>query len=207
LAYPEAGPAGGAIVIAGPHPLLGGNMHNNVVRGLGNGLAGKGFISIRFDYRGIGRSQGPPIETAKHLAEFWRTSHVSSETDFEQDLQAAVDFLRQADPRLPLALVGYSFGCSLLPSIQPQYDVAALVLVAPTLAKHNYDSFQSVDGPLLVVASEGDFALDMNALEHWFGTLTMPRHLLQKSCDNHFFRGHEDWLVDSIFQFLDSLRK
>jgi alpha/beta superfamily hydrolase len=104
---------------------------------------------------------------------------------------------------LPVAVVGYSFGCALLPHVR-QPDLAALVLIAPTLAKHNYDSFRSVTRPLLVIASEDDFAIDAQRVEDWFCTLAMRRQLVRRRCDNHFFRGHEDWLVDTILQFLDA---
>ena len=57
LAYPEAALPRGALVLAGPHPLLGGNMHNNVVRGLGDGLAQHGLATLRFNYRGVGRQR------------------------------------------------------------------------------------------------------------------------------------------------------
>jgi alpha/beta superfamily hydrolase len=207
LAYPEAGCALGAVVFAGPHPLLGGNMRNNVVRSLGNGLAQTGLITLRFDYRGVGRSQGPLVDVARHLAEFWQTSHAPGEMDFWQDVQGAVEFIRQAAPGLPLALVGYSFGCALLPFVRPQEDIAALILIAPTVAKHNYDSFLSVTSPLLVVASEDDFATDAQRLEDWFGTLAMPRQLIRQRCDNHFFRGHEDWLLETVCRFLNGLER
>jgi uncharacterized protein len=202
LAYPEAGRARGAVVFAGPHPLLGGNMRNNVVRGLGDGLAQMGLLTLRFDYRGVGRSQGPLVDIARHMAEFWQTSHAPDEMDLWQDVQGAAEFIRQASPGLPLALIGYSFGCALLPYVKPQDTLAALVLIAPTVAKHNYDSFLSVKIPTLVVASEDDFATDAQRLEDWFGTLAMPRQLVRQRCDNHFFRGHEEWLVETIFQFL-----
>jgi len=74
--------ARGAVVIAGPHPLLGGNMRNNVVRCLGDGLAEMGFLTLRFDYRGVGRSRGPQGDVTRHLAEFWKTSHAPGEMDF-----------------------------------------------------------------------------------------------------------------------------
>ncbi len=202
LAYPEAGRARGAVVIAGPHPLLGGNLRNNVVRGIGDGLARHGLLTLRFDYRGAGRSEGPRLDVARHLAEFWRTSHVSGEMDFWQDVQAAVDFVQQAVPGLPLALAGYSFGCALLPRVKPQQDLAALVLVAPTVAKHDFGSFRAVSTPLFVVASEDDFATDGQCLQDWFDALTMPRQVLRQRCDNHFFRGHEDWLADTVGNFL-----
>lgn len=202
LAYPEAGCARGAIVFAGPHPLLGGNMRNNVVRGLADGLSQMGLLTLRFDYRGVGRSEGPQVDIARHLAEFWQTSHAPGEMDFGQDVQAAAEFVRQSSPGMPLVLVGYSFGCALLPCVHVQEEIAALVLVAPTVAKHNYDSFCSVNSPLLVVASEDDFATDAACLEDWFGTLAMPRKLVRKRCDNHFFRGHETWLSEIVFEFL-----
>ena len=203
LAYPEAGCAHGAVVIAGPHPCLGGNMRNNVVRGLGEGLAQKGLVTLRFDYRGVGRSQGPQVDVARYLVEFWQTGHAPGEMDFWQDVHGAAEFVQQAAPGLPLALVGYSFGCALLPYVRPQQDRAALILIAPTVAKHNYDSFRPVTNPLLVVASDDDFATDAQRLEAWFGALAMPRQLVRQRCDNHFFRGHEDWLVETVFRFLD----
>ncbi len=108
-------------MLAGSHPLLGGNMHNNVVRGLGDGLAEGGWATLRFNYRGVGRSEGPRVDVARHMAEFWQTSHVRGEMDLWQDVQAAVEFLRSViDPALPLALIGYSFGCALLPAALPQ---------------------------------------------------------------------------------------
>jgi alpha/beta superfamily hydrolase len=203
LTYPEVGRARGAVVLAGPHPLLGGNMRNNVVRGLGDGLAHLGLLTLRFDYQGIGRSRGPQVDVAAHLAEFCRTSHVAGEMDLGHDLQAAVEFVRQCSPNLPLALVGYSFGCALLPCVHPREELDALVLIAPTVAKHNYDSFLTVSSPLLVIASEDDFATDVERLETWFGTLSMSRQLLRQRYDNHFFRGHEPWLAETVFRFLE----
>ncbi|HEV3449448.1 MAG TPA: alpha/beta hydrolase, partial [Gemmataceae bacterium] len=143
------------------------------------------------------------VDITRHLAEFWQTSHVPGEMDFGQDVQGAVDFVQQTAPDLPLALVGYSFGCALLPHVRPRGDLAALVLIAPTVAKHNYESFRSVTSPMLVVSSEADFATDSQQLDDWFKTLVMPRRLVRQRRDNHFFRGHEDWLTETIFRFLD----
>jgi alpha/beta superfamily hydrolase len=178
-------------------------MQNNVIRALADGLAQMGLLTLRFDYRGVGRSQGPRIDVASHMAEFWRTSHVPGEMDFSQDLNAAAQLMRQAAPGVSLALVGYSFGCALLPHVRPQEDPAALVLISPTVAKHDYDSFSAVDRLVLMIASEDDFATDIKTLERWFHKLTMPRQLVQQRCDNHFFRGHEGWLVETVYTFLE----
>jgi alpha/beta superfamily hydrolase len=208
LAYPEAGCASGALVLAGPHPLLGGNMRNNVVRGVGDGLAQRGLMTLRFDYRGVGRSEGPRWNVAERVAEFWRTSHVADEMDFRHDLQGAVECLSRATPESPLALVGYSFGCALLPLVGPLDARIPVILIAPTVAKHDYETYRDLANPMLVIASDDDFATDADRLEHWLSTLTMPRQLVRQRCDNHFFRGHENWLTDIVNKFLmDHWRK
>jgi alpha/beta superfamily hydrolase len=203
LAYPEGANPVGAAVVAGPHPLLGGDLHNNVARGLGDGLAARGLITLRFNYRGVGRSEGPPVDVAAHLARFWATSHAPDEADLWQDVQGAADFVRQAaGPDLPLALIGYSFGCALLPHVRPGRRPHALVLIAPTVGKHDYRLFLSPRVPTLVVASEDDFATDIGLLRDWFGRLSGPKELVLQRLDNHFFRGHEGWLAEQVLAFL-----
>lgn len=137
LAYAEDTPGTcGGVVIAGSHPLLGGNMHNNVVRGLGDGLAERGRVTLRFNYRGVGRSEGPRVDVARHVAEFWQTSHVAGEMDLWRDVQGATEFLQTAvGPGKPPALIGYSFGCALLSSVRMSEPPAALVLIAPPLGR------------------------------------------------------------------------
>jgi alpha/beta superfamily hydrolase len=202
LAYPEAEIPRGAVVLAGPHPLLGGTMDNNVVRCLAGGLARRGWATLRFDYRGAGRSEGPPIDVARHMALFWETSHVPDEMNLRHDVQAATAFVRQATAGdLPLVLLGYSFGCALLPHVEER-AVCARVLVAPTVGKHDYTPFEAIPGPLLVVASEDDFAADATELRHWFDRLPGPGELILDHFDNHFFRGHEEWLAETVVRFL-----
>ena len=205
LAYPEDRDTPlGAVVLAGSHPLLGGNMHNNVVRGLGDGLAERGWATLRFNYRGVGRSEGPRVDVARHMAEFWQTSHVSGEMDLWQDVQGAVDFMRATlDPSLPLVLIGYSFGCALLPAVGRAANPAALIAVAPPLGKHDYSNFADSRCPLLAIVSEDDFTLEHPRLKAWFDTLPEPKRLVQKASDNHFFRGHEPWLVETASAFLE----
>jgi len=201
LVYPDdATPVEGAVV-AGPHPLLGGDMRNNVVVGLSEGLAARGMAVLRFNYRGVGGSEGPAIDAAAHLSRFWATSHVDDESDFRFDLAAADDFLRSAMAKgPPTALVGYSFGCTLLPHAARAAD--PLILVAPTVGVHAYAIYDGLLNPLLVVASEDDFAADAGRLRDWFGRLSARKRLLQPRLDDHFFRGHEDWLAETTFAFL-----
>ena len=61
------------VVICHPHPLHGGNMDNNVVIALALGLAQDGFVTLRFNFRGVGGSQG---------------SHTKGESESEEILAA-----------------------------------------------------------------------------------------------------------------------
>jgi alpha/beta superfamily hydrolase len=196
LSYPEVGSASGAVVIAGPHPLLGGTMHNNVVRGLSDGLVRHGILTLRFDYRRDSR-----WGDASNLAEFWQTSHVADELNLAADVIAAVAYVRQILGSVaPLALAGYSFGCSLLP--HAGCPGVPCVLIGPTISKHDYAPYVARAGPKLVIASDDDFASDPVRLQQWFDRLSAPRFLILRRFDNHFFRGHEAWLADATFGFL-----
>jgi alpha/beta superfamily hydrolase len=201
LAYSD-GPAAGGVVLAGPHPLLGGSMHNNVVRGLGDGLARRGLPTLRFNYRGVGGSQGPACDVAANLAAFWTTSHVADEPAYRDDLAAAVAFWRGTAGGADPALIGYSFGCSLLPDAATTPG-APLVLVAPTLGTHDYKAYSDLPNPILVIVDDGDFTGDAQRLRAWFDRLRSPRRLVTGRRDDHFFRGHEEWLAETVFPFLE----
>ena len=200
LHYPEEDTPATGVVIAGPHPLLGGDLENNVVAGLAVGLARRGLAVLSFNYRGVGGSEGEPPDVAAHLAEFWATSHVPDEPAFAADLASAVAFLREVlGESAPVALAGYSFGCSLLPAAAP--PAAPLALIAPTVGTHDYEAYARCPNPLLVVAPEGDFAADAARLAEWFAGLAGPKWLVRGWWDDHFFRGYEDRLAETVFAF------
>jgi alpha/beta superfamily hydrolase len=180
-------------------------MHNNVVRGLSEGLARRGLPAVRFDYRGVGRSEGAAPDVPAQLAEFWQTSHAAGELELWQDVQAAADFARRATgPGDPLVLVGYSFGCALLPRVHVADAPLAQVLVAPTVAKHDYEPFLGHCRPTLVIAAPDDFAADPARLRTWFDRLAEPKQLVLRPGDSHFFRGYEDWLAETAWTFLSA---
>ena len=207
LSYPEEGTVRGTLVIAGPHPHLGGDMENNVVKTLAEVAACHGMATLRFDYRGVGKSEGPPMDVGGRFAEFLATSHVSDEDDLWHDLHAGSMFLEREFPSRLRAIAGYSFGCSLLPAALgyargDRLRGVPLVLVAPTVSRHNFDAFCRVAEPLAVLASEDDFATSVQDLDMWFSRLKMPREMHRRPCDNHFFRGHEEWVARTAVSFI-----
>jgi alpha/beta superfamily hydrolase len=180
-------------------------MRNNVASELTERLAERGLIALRFNYRGVSGSEGPAIDVAAHFARFWETSHVPDELDHHLDLEAAIDFLRTAAPAgLSTAAIGYSFGCVLLPLVKKIEELSALVLIAPTVAKHNYDAYLTLNRPMLVIAPEDDFATEAAVVRRWYDQLSAPKQIVTTRLDNHFFRGHEAWLTETIFDYLSA---
>src|SRR5205823_9505021 len=104
-----------AAVVLHPHPLYGGDMDNHVVTSLCAALNTLGVTTLRFNFRGAGASEG---------------AHDNGRGEVD-DALAAVSFVRDASPGIPLVLVGYSFGAMVAASSATRANVAALVLVSP----------------------------------------------------------------------------
>src|SRR5579871_913801 len=83
-----------AAVVCHPHPLFGGTMHNKVVYQAAKTIHGFGLPVVRFNFRGVGLSEGKHDEGAGEVA----------------DVQAAIDFLAAEYPGVPLLVAGFSFG-------------------------------------------------------------------------------------------------
>ncbi|HVE84825.1 MAG TPA: alpha/beta fold hydrolase [Myxococcales bacterium] len=83
-----------AAVVCHPHPLHGGTMHNHVTYRLADAFRKAGVCALRFNFRGVGRSSGQYDEGRGEV----------------DDARAALDFLQQQQPGVPLLLAGFSFG-------------------------------------------------------------------------------------------------
>lgn len=103
-------------VIAHPHPLFGGTMDNKVVTTLARAFTEGGCATYRFNFRGVGATEGEHDEGA-------------GETD---DMVRVIEHARaEAGAALPLMLAGFSFGGAVATRASCRVDFAQLVLVAP----------------------------------------------------------------------------
>jgi hypothetical protein len=102
-------------VIAHPHPLFGGTMDNKVVTTLARAFSESGAATFRFNFRGVGATEGAHDEGR-------------GETD---DMLRVIEHARQSAGALPLQLAGFSFGGAVATRASATADFAQLVLVAP----------------------------------------------------------------------------
>lgn len=181
----------GSIILCHPHPLYGGDMHNNVVGGLQSALAGVGFSTLRFNFRGVGGSGG---------------SYADGNGE-EEDVQGAVDFITtEQGADIPLYLVGYSFGAAVGTKVVAGDDrVGALVCISPPIAMYDFSYLTGDRRPKLLVAGDGDFVCPVVALQELFDSLAQPRSLHIVPGADHFWWGMEDRVADYVIDFLQGL--
>ncbi len=103
------------MLVLHPHPLYGGEMDNHVVTAICDALSARGATTLRFNFRGAGRSQGVFDDGRGEAA----------------DALAAAAVLRDESPQARFLLVGYSFGSKVAAAVAPDLAADALVLVSP----------------------------------------------------------------------------
>jgi len=190
LAYPFAERPPRAALIVGPHPMMGGRLENNVVRAVGRGLAEHGFCTLRFRFSGDGPS--PEVMDA-----FWRTGRAPDDPRRALDAQTALAWFRRVHGG-PLVLVGYSFGASLLTGLCSRKCVSHIVMIGATLAQHDYRPIAECSLPKLLITADNDFATPLETTRNWFAAAREPKRLVLLEAAEHFYRGHEQRLVEEI---------
>jgi alpha/beta superfamily hydrolase len=149
-------PARAAAVVAHPHPAHGGTLNNPVVFHADRELFRHGFTTLRFNFRGVGESQGQHDEGPGEV----------------EDLAAAASWLRGVALGLPLFLVGYSFGsvCAVRHALEDD-TVHAVIGIGLPIRAYPLDEVERVGRPLAVVQGSEDE----------FGSPEEIRHLLRRT--------------------------
>ena len=161
----------GTAVICHPDPMQGGTMHNKVVTMLERSLRESGLDTIRFNFRGTGKSDG-------------NHDNGPGESD---DLEAIVAWLRQVRPDDALWLAGFSFGSyiTIQHAIALQADV--LISIAPPIGRWNIEADQLPTCPWLVVMGEDDEIVEADAVFDWIEAMEHPPELVRMPDTGHFF--------------------
>jgi len=200
LAYPDGRP-GFSALIAGPHPFLGGDMHNNVVISLLRTLASHGAVALAFNYGGVGGSEGGPADWPAVMSAFWKDGTFDEENDWAEDTRSAIKALQQWSHQTPV-FIGYSFGCWTIAKHLQRSNAGAIVLISPNPKKHSFDQLSECTTPLLLIHSDNDFTCSAAEIIEWFDSIREPKTRTQLSAGEHFFRGSEAELASVVVKFL-----
>jgi len=181
--HAEAAPLAAAVVCHA-HPLQGGVMHYKVVFRAAKALQRHGVAALRFNFRGVGRSEG-----------------VHDEGRGEQDdVRAAVDETARRFPGLPVVAGGFSFGSSMALRVGARDPrVRALFGLGFPISMVSDTSF--LDGcakPRLFVQGENDSFGSGARMRELVAGLPEPKSLVVIPGSDHFFAGHLDRLQETI---------
>lgn len=193
LAYPDAGSPDTTLLLLAPHPHMGGRMDNNVIRHLARRGAECGWVTLRFDWRGVGASEIalPPGESLyDHFAAMERERRYQ---ELLPDARAALGTLREAaGVQGRCVVVGYSLGAVLAGMLAPGTDATHVVGVSPPAARVSLEAYRDVAAAKLFLAGDADFAFDAERFRRDFERMPEPRRFVPLPGADHFHRQEEE---------------
>ena len=186
LSMPREAPRGVA-VICHPHPLFGGAMSNKVVTTLASCAQKAGLVSLRFNFRGVGRSEGVHDQGI-------------GETD---DVLKLVNWLRERVPDVPLVLMGFSFGAFVSLRAAAQTRPTVQISIAPPFSKYvNQPVPPHPHCPWLVMHSTDDDVVNYADTVRILGTFAPPPQLVTLEGAGHLFHGRLGDIEQAVLPFL-----
>ena len=175
-------------VFCHPHPQFGGSMHNKVAYRSAEALFEAGLPTLRFNFRGVGRSEGE-----------W-----SGGPGEEEDAAAAIGFLLDLYPGCRLLLGGFSFGAGVaLAQAARDPRVAAMLAVAPGAGRRDFSFLAQSDKPKAVIQGTADELCPLDALEASFPVWGEPKWMRLVQGAGHFFEGRLPELQHAVREALD----
>lgn len=203
LAYPEDPAPATTVCLLAPHPHFGGNLDNNVIRHLATNFAQRGAATLRFNYRGVGASQLNLPQGTTPYAWFEAMETNRTYDALIPDVVAAMAFLDNAAPNAgKRILLGYSFGSILAGMAAPQTNATAIVAVSPPVTRVALTAYRDCALPKTFLAGDKDFVFDQEIFTTEFAALPQPKQWIPMPGCDHFFRGEEKRLANTIAETL-----
>lgn len=175
-------------VICHPHPLYHGTMNNKVVHTIARAVNRLGRPAVRFNFRGVGASQG---------------EYAEGEGEAE-DALAVIEWARYQWPAAELWLAGFSFGGFIALKCEPRSAPACLITVAPPIHRFSVAEIRAPSCPWLIVQGEKDELVPSDEVAAWASGIRPPPQLALMENTDHFFHGRLTGLRDAVEHFLNS---
>jgi len=182
------------IIICPPHPLLAGNLENNVVQAVAKKMAASMPVLL-FNYPAVGKSTNPRPDLP--LFEYWneldqRNDYGMISEEVKKVLAWSAGYFQR------FHLVGYSFGALMaLAALSPQ--ARSYTAIAPPLSACDFTSLPSLSLPICLITAENDSLLT--------APIILPKqknifHTSIKGAD-HFFLKREEEIAEQVSDFID----
>jgi alpha/beta superfamily hydrolase len=176
-------------VICHPHPLYSGSMDNVIVTGLAKALVNKDIVSLIFNFRGVGQSQGTYGEG---IAE-------------QDDITAAIDWLTKQSvvDKERVGLAGYSFGGGVsIPIACADKRIKALALISPVITDYTVDLLAGCNIPKIFITGENDDVIPSSIVEAAYNSSAEPKQFMIVPNADHFWRFYSGQAIDFAAEFM-----
>ena len=174
------------VIVTHPHPLYGGNMHNNVVSAVSSAYQKGGFTTLRFNFRGVGRSQG---SYGDGIGE-------------QEDVRAAVARLKEFGIQ-HIELAGYSFGAWVNAlAANDGLKVDRMIMVSPPVAFIEFKDIADISSLKLIVTGSRDDIAPAKMVERSYPAWNASAEFKVINGADHFYGGYESQLQAVLMDFL-----
>jgi uncharacterized protein len=172
-------------IICHPHPLYGGTMQNKVVTTLAKTFQELEFSTVRFNFRGIGKSTG---------------SYDNGIGEAE-DLRAIINWVKQVLPNQKIYLAGFSFGACIAIKVATEIVPEELICVAPGVEHFDVSTLQ-VPCPWILIQGTADEVVPPHLVYAWAKTQHIQPEIIEIEGASHFFHGKLVELRDRLIATL-----
>lgn len=170
-------------ILCHPHPLYGGTMHNKVVYSMATALNQLGYATVRFNFRGVGRSKGT-------------FNHGIGE---QRDVDAVLEHFQRLYPDAMKVIGGFSFGAKVGLLVGSRDErISALLGVGITIDVADFNFLLDYEKPKLIIQGSQDEFGSVRSLTEWFAKLKEPKKMVIVEGAVHLFDGKLNELKNAI---------
>lgn len=187
LSVPEAKKDTFIAFLGHPHSLQGGTMNNKVVTTLARTFKELGIPSIRFNFRGVGQSEGA-------------YDHGIGESE---DMLQLVNQWQQERKASRILFAGFSFGSYVAYRAASQCQHELLITIAPPVHHYDYCEFQPSPQPWIIVQGDEDDVVPLSLVENFAKKAMPPLPMIHFANTGHFFHGK---LLELKAELIDAIR-
>lgn len=188
-------PRAPAALILHPHPLYGGTMNNKVVYRMFDACVRCGISALRFNFRGVGQSQGTFEHGVGELL----------------DAATALDWLQNAAPEASgYWIMGFSFGAWVgMQLLMRRPEASGFVIIAPPANSYDFSFVSPCPAPGLIIQGAKDEVVSELAVYELWENLSLQKDVDYQLIDeaNHMFNGKLDKLSNVLIKYLKKMLK
>ena len=193
--HPSNRPQAPLALLLHPHPQHGGTMNNKIIYKLYQTFTKRGFSTLRFNFRGVGRSQGQFDNGLGELS----------------DAASALDWMQTQNPNTRSCwIAGFSFGAWVAMQLmmrRPEID--GFISIAPPASQHDFSFLAPCPASGMIIHGDKDEVVPQSSVDKLAQKLQKQKNIkidyrIVEGSD-HFFTHHLDPLNEQVEGYLDKM--